>query len=68
MRPTPNFYIALDTTALRKKLQALKLYKSQLKVNDGPLSIHGARTLAHMRGLECGEAAAEAYTMQRFLL
>lgn len=64
-RPPPNVFVALDQKALKAKLDALKLYKSQLKVKDGPLSVHGARTLAFMRGIHAGAPAAEAFALRR---
>lgn len=64
-RPSPNFFISLDTKAMNAKLDALKLYKSQLKVPNGPLSTYGVETLTRMRGLHCGHEYAEAYVCRR---
>lgn len=64
-RPSPNLFVALDAKALKAKLHALSLYKSQMKVAKGPISVHGAETLARMRGIHSGTEAAEAFTLRR---
>lgn len=66
--PTPNIFLELDKKALDAKLHALALYKSQMKVDNGPISVHGAATLAHMRGIQSGSHHAEAFTMRRAFL
>ena len=58
-------FVALDAKALKAKLHALSLYKSQMKVAKGPISVHGAETLARMRGIHSGTEAAEAFTLRR---
>lgn len=67
VHPTPNMFVQLDTEALEAKITALRLYASQLKVERGPLSVHGVETLARMRGIESGHDAAEAYVARRIL-
>ena len=47
----PSLYIKLEEEDLKAKLEALKLYRSQLKQPDSPLSVHGVTTLASYRGL-----------------
>lgn len=64
-RPSPNLFVSLDKKALKAKLHALSLYKSQMKVKNGPISVHGAETLARMRGIHSGTDAAEAFTLRR---
>jgi N-acetylglucosamine malate deacetylase 1 len=65
---SPNTFVALDPKALKKKLDALRLYKSQMKVEKGPISVYGAETLAHARGVLCGADAAEAFVLRRTLV
>jgi len=65
MLPLPNIFVSLDERALRAKLDALKCYRSQLKVNNAPISLQGAETLARVRGIHCGTKAAEAFTLRR---
>lgn len=67
-RPSPNVFISLDKSALKAKLHALSLYKSQMKVKHGPISVHGADVLARMRGIHAGSDAAEAFTLRRAFL
>lgn len=64
-RPSPNIFLSLNDHALNAKLKALSMYKSQLKVKNGPLSVYGAETLARLRGLHCGDSAAEAFILRR---
>jgi LmbE family N-acetylglucosaminyl deacetylase len=61
----PNVYIELSKDDLGRKIDALKCYKSQLKANDAPLSVHGVKSLATLRGVQCGSLYAEAYTAKR---
>jgi LmbE family N-acetylglucosaminyl deacetylase len=64
-RPSPNIFVSMDEKALKAKLHALSLYKSQMKVKHGPISEHGAETLARMRGIHAGTHAAEAFILRR---
>lgn len=63
--PSPNYFLPLSEAELKTKLRALRLYASQLKVKKGPLSVHGAKTLARMRGIASGAIAAEAFVLRR---
>ena len=65
---SPSLYIKLEEEDLNAKVEALKLYRSQLKEPDSPLSIHGVETLAKYRGLQCGSLAAEAYCLARLAI
>ncbi len=64
-KPSPNVFVSLDDESLGAKLKALGMYKSQMKVNDGPISVYGAETLARMRGIHAGSKAAEAFVLHR---
>lgn len=64
-QPSPNVFVSMDTKALKAKLHALSLYRSQMKVKHGPISVHGAEVLARMRGIHSGTLAAEAFTLRR---
>lgn len=66
--PQPSLHIALSDADLDAKLEALSLYRSQLKTECGPLSLHGVRTLAAQRGLQCGVRWAESYHVQRLVV
>ncbi|MCU7843916.1 MAG: PIG-L family deacetylase [Candidatus Thiodiazotropha sp. (ex Monitilora ramsayi)] len=65
---SPTLYIKLDESDLSAKIEALQLYRSQLKEPDSPLSIHGVKTLANYRGLQCGVTAAEAFCLRRLAI
>lgn len=65
---SPNIFLTLDPSDLKAKLKALALYKSQMKVQNGPISVRGAATLAHMRGIQSGVDHAEAFTLRRSFL
>lgn len=67
-QPPPNLLVPLAPEALRAKLGALELYRSQLKSMSGPVSLRGAETLARYRGLLCGAEAAEGYHVKRLVL
>lgn len=64
-KPSPNIFVSMDEKTLALKLQALALYKSQMKVKNGPISVAGARSLAKMRGIHAGCDAAEAFVLRR---
>ena len=67
-QPAPNLLVPLDADALRAKLGALELYRSQLKSLNGPVSLRGAERLARYRGLLCGAEAAEAFHVKRVVV
>ncbi len=67
-KPTPNIFVSMDHKTLALKLKALSIYKSQMKVKNGPISVEGARTLAHMRGIHAGCDAAEAFLLRRMFI
>lgn len=64
----PDFYVSLEEADIEAKLSALQMYESQLKAPESPLSIHGVKTLASYRGLQCGAPYAEAYRVQRIVV
>jgi LmbE family N-acetylglucosaminyl deacetylase len=65
---TPGFYVKLSDKNLKAKLSSVELYKSQIKAPESPLSVHGVKTLAHYRGLQCGVLAAEAFGIIRLVI
>jgi LmbE family N-acetylglucosaminyl deacetylase len=66
--PIPGLYVKLSDEDLEAKIAALQCYKSQLKAPESPLSVHGVKTLAAYRGLQCGAAAAEAFHVKRIVV
>jgi LmbE family N-acetylglucosaminyl deacetylase len=59
-------YIDISNT-LDKKLEAFCLYKSQNKSLPSPLSVGGIKTLAQMRGMQCGKNYAELVYIQKII-
>lgn len=65
--PPPNFFIKLSPGHLKKKIAALKLYRSQLREHPNPRSINTLKSLANIRGAQSGSNLAEAFLCHRFL-
>ncbi|MDH3635953.1 MAG: PIG-L family deacetylase [Gammaproteobacteria bacterium] len=63
-----SLYVKLEEADLSAKIEALKLYQSQLKQADSPLSVHGVKTMASYRGLQCGAMAAETFWLKRLAI
>ncbi|MBI2984086.1 MAG: PIG-L family deacetylase [Candidatus Kerfeldbacteria bacterium] len=63
-----NLFIALDEQDLTAKLEALKLYPSQLKHSNNPLSVDAVHTLATLNGFMCGTRYAEAFFVKRIVV
>lgn len=61
----PNLFISLSDEVLETKIQALNLYKSQVRPNAHPRSLQSMRNLAYYRGMYIGEKAAEAFFCYR---
>ena len=63
----PNYYVELSTTQLHKKVEAFKMYGSEVKDMPHPRSLLGIQDLAHYRGDEVGIYCAEAFIQVRRL-
>jgi LmbE family N-acetylglucosaminyl deacetylase len=63
----PNFFARLTTRQLKKKIAALRLYKSQLRHRANPRSPKALHGLAALRGSQSGFNLAEAFICHRFL-
>jgi LmbE family N-acetylglucosaminyl deacetylase len=61
---TPNTYIDISGI-IDKKLEAMKIYKSETRDYPHPRSLEGIEILAKKRGLEVGLAFAEAFCQVR---
>lgn len=66
--PTPGLFVTLEQRNFDAKIAAIECYSSQLKAPESPLSVHGIRTLAAYRGLQCGSVYAEAYQIRRLVV
>lgn len=60
----PNFYIDISD-CLDKKIEAMKVYASELKEYPHPRSIEIIEALAKKRGSECGLKLAEGFMLIR---
>lgn len=61
----PHLYVDI-TVELDVKVMAFGCYENETKRFPDPYSAEGLRTLAHMRGMESGYAAAEAFQIIRW--
>ncbi len=64
----PNFLVELTAEDVDAKVEALKLYASQLKHDNNPLSLEAVRTLARLNGLMCGVPYAEGFFIKRLMV
>jgi hypothetical protein len=55
------------SNSINKKLEAFKLYKSQNKKSPSPLTVESVKTLAAMRGMQCGKEYAELIYVQKII-
>ncbi len=56
------------TDVIDSKVELFKLYKSQVKESPSPLNEVGIKTLASIRGLECGMKFAEMFYVQKMII
>ncbi len=61
---TPNWFVDISST-LAKKLEALQVYKDELRVFPHPRSLKAIEALAQWRGATVGVEAAEAFFLAR---
>lgn len=62
---TPNWYIPISEGVLDTKIKAMQCYTTERKESPHPRSPDGIRTLAKLRGTECGFQYAEAFMCLR---
>lgn len=65
---TPNFFVEMLKEELMIKIQAMKLYKSQIRNGNHQRSSTTIKYLAMLRGAQCGSYSAEAYYGYRFIV
>lgn len=65
---TPTIFIPLTRKDISIKLEAMKLYRSQMRAFPNMRSIKTLETLAVLRGSMIGQAYAEAYTNYRLMI
>jgi LmbE family N-acetylglucosaminyl deacetylase len=61
----PNFYNRLRVNHLEKKIDAFEMYEEEHRTLPNPRNQDGLSNLAIHRGMECGYALAEAFTILR---
>ena len=64
----PNFFVPLTKSEMDAKIEALSLYKSQVRQYAHPRSLRSVQTLASYRGIACGTDYAEAYYIYRMIV
>jgi len=62
---SPNLFVQLSSKQLDRKIKALKLYQSQLRLRANPRSPKALHGLAALRGAQCGSNFAEAFYLHR---
>lgn len=65
---SPNFFIKLKASDLKAKIEALKLYGSQVRSKNHLRSPQTLKTLAHLRGAQSGANRAEAFYCYRMVM
>ena len=65
---TPNWYIPISESVLEKKIEAMQCYTTECKQAPHPRSPDGIRTLAKLRGAECGFQYAESFMCLRNIM
>ncbi len=63
----PNFFVDISSE-LNDKLEALKVYKTELRQYPHPRSLAAVEALAHWRGSSVGLLAAEAFEVGRMIV
>lgn len=63
---SPNYFVDISDT-IDSKIEALKIYDTELGVHPFPRSIESIRALATIRGAEAGCKAAEAFNIVKWI-
>jgi N-acetylglucosamine malate deacetylase 1 len=61
---TPNYFVDISST-LPLKINALNIYKNEMKIFPHPRSINAIEALTYFRGASSGCSAAEAFILAR---
>lgn len=60
----PNYFVDISKT-IKKKINALKIYKNEMKKWPHPRSVRAVKMLSNLRGAQIGCNAAEAFYLAR---
>lgn len=64
----PNHFVSLSENEMHKKIQALKIYKSEIRAYPHPRSPQSLIHLARWRGSMVGQRSAEAFEVVRSII
>lgn len=64
---TPNYFIGLSEEELKKKIEALLIYASEIRGYPFPRSKEGLKAFAKYRGVQSGNAYAESFKIIRII-
>ncbi len=64
----PNYYIALTEDMVKKKIQALQMYTSEVRAYPHPRSEKAITILSQSRGIEAGVAFAESFRVKQQII
>jgi LmbE family N-acetylglucosaminyl deacetylase len=56
------------TDVINEKVHLFNLYRSQVRKAPSPLNEEGIKSLAHVRGMECGVKFAEKFYIQKMMV
>jgi N-acetylglucosamine malate deacetylase 1 len=62
----PNYFVDV-TYHMDRKIEILKIYKSEIGAHPFPRSVENIRALAHFRGASVGVSYAEAFQLLKFI-
>ena len=62
----PNYFVDISKF-IKKKINALKIYKSEIRKYPHSRSLKNVRALAQVRGTSCGRNYAEAFVVSRII-
>lgn len=65
--PEPNFFVKLSDKDIEYKIEALRMYESQLRPRPNPRALDIVKALAQLRGSQSGSEYAEGYATLRNL-
>ncbi|EMS85319.1 PIG-L deacetylase family protein [Leptospira noguchii] len=64
----PNYFVSINETQMKKKIDALKVYRSEMREFPHARSIEAVNALAKWRGASVGVSMAESFMVGRKLI
>lgn len=62
----PNYYVDISEF-IERKLEIMKIYKSEIAEHPFPRSLKNIKALAHFRGASVGVEFAEAFQLLKYI-